>query len=142
MKRSSVLTATLALVGFALTLTTALPAHAAGCTDATIAGVYGLSQSDSNGGNVGYIAFDGRGRWAASWTNAGTGGVNTVTDSGTYQVNPNCSGSGVNDAANFHVNFVIVSGSQEITAITTDPGGAGLVLTYKKRDIAAAQNHQ
>ena len=134
MKRNSVLTATLALVGFALIFTAALPAHAAGCTDATIAGVYGFSSSD--GANVGYTVFDGRGHWASSWTNTGGGVATSQTDKGTYTVNSGCSGSAVNDGANLHINFAIVSGGQEILGIFTDPG-AQVTADYKKRDIVA-----
>ena len=133
MKRKSVLTATLAFLGFALMLTTALPAHAAGCTDATTAGVYGFSTSDAQ--NVGYLVFDGHGRWTSLWTNTFDGAV-AVTDSGTYEVNPGCGGAAVNDSANLHVNFVIVSGGQEILGIYTDPG-THLTADYKRRDIVA-----
>ena len=128
MKRNSVLRATLALVGFSLMLASAPPAHALGsCTTATIAGVYGYVTSDF--GNVGYVTFDGRGRYFVTNYKAVI-----PPDTGSYTVNPDCSGSAAHDNGTMHVNFVIVSGGQEILGVDT---GSLLTFDFKRRDLIA-----
>lgn len=70
---------------------------------------------------VGMMTFDGNGSLSLSETLSFGGKIAPLTASGTYTVNPDCTGSlqAVNAA---HLNFVIVHNGREILAINTDPG--------------------
>ena len=70
---------------------------------------------------VGTVTFDGSGNLSLFETVSFGGKVAPLTTSGTYTVNPDCTGSlhAVNAA---HLNFVVVHKGREILAINTDPG--------------------
>ncbi len=85
------------------------------------------------GVGIGFVTFDGQGNYVGQ-TTASIGGLilhNTV--SGTYTVNPNCTGSRV---ANFNgltsnFEFVVVDHGKELHEVSTDPGAVALG-TWKK----------
>ena len=119
----------------------------AGCTNASFKGVYSFATTGSAfspGGEVGDVAAsgqivsDGRGHTTES-SNSSFNGLQTAdTQTGTYTVNPNCTGS----ATSIHhpsgqvdtVNFVIVEGGAEAKFIVTNPG-AVFVGTVDKQPI-------
>jgi hypothetical protein len=86
---------------------------------------------------VGTQTFDGRGNTSASATVSQNGNILRVTITGTYTVNPDCTGSmtllvsPVNVTS--HVDFVIVRGGAEFRAINTDPGAA--ITTVGKKQF-------
>ena len=106
-----------------------------GCSNASLQGSYGFQRQGFNPavghvGGIGVITFDGNGNLSGVQTNvAETTGVSRNTFSGTYEVNPDCTGSAVSGSTT--VDFVIVS-DKEVFAITTtkDPAGAQRVVTW------------
>ena len=111
-----------------------LPAWAS-CSSASLQGSYGFERKGFNPaaghvGGIGVITFDGNGNLSGVQTNVTqTTGVSRNTFTGTYGVNPDCTGAAVSGSTS--VDFVIVS-DKEVFAITTtkDPAGAQRVVTW------------
>lgn len=111
-----------------------LPAWAS-CSNATLRGRYGFERQGFNPGvghvgGIGVVTFDGNGNLSGVQTNvAETTGISRNTFTGTYDVNPDCTGSVVSGSTTLDV--VIVS-ENEVFAITTskDPAGAQRVVTW------------
>jgi hypothetical protein len=113
--------------------------EASGCTNATIAGAYGLTATGTlfgpNGARsgialLGRSVYDGQGRLTGTQTDSIDGTLEQFTLAGTYAVQPDCTGS---EAFTFtssgevvHANFVVVAQSHAILFIDTD---AGTLLT-------------
>ena len=102
MKTNLVARATLAGIGLALFIAVALPAHATQCSLANVAGSYGYTTSGfvaiASGtflpaAAAGRITFDGNGHVNGIQTRVVAGSSLDETYSGTYSVNPNCTGS-------------------------------------------------
>ena len=109
-----------------------------GCTDATLTGNYGFSDSGfvsnnrTGSGNevplsaVGVLTFDGAGNASISYTVADNGTILTnVTGSGTYAVDSGCAGSisfTSGAAAGITFNIVTVGGGTEVLGIPTVTG--------------------
>jgi hypothetical protein len=100
-----------------------------GCTSASFQGAFGYTFNGLTGFNarpfaaVGRLVADGQGNVSGSETQSANGVISTRTYTGTYKVNPDCTGSQVsNDNFNKTVkcDFVIVSGGREIYVIETD----------------------
>ncbi len=92
------------------------------CTNATLRGPYvaithGTIFDDRGlSAGVGVLTFDGEGKWSGAVTFVDEGrGVHRDTPSGTYTVNPDCTGS----SALF--DFVILDGGKEVHMIITRP---------------------
>ena len=118
-----------------------------GCSAANLHGPYAFSQDGYaplvEGGNflpffnVGVIAFDGEaGTFSVSFTDVQQGVASTETDTGTYTVNPDCTGSisvtaGPGAGATF--NIVIIGGGAEIFAINTATGFTSRIDAKKMR---------
>ncbi len=106
------------------------------CSNATLQGSYGFQGQGFNpatghNGSVGIIIFDGQGNVSGRQTLVNeTRGVRRVPISGTYEVNPDCTGT-LGDASNTN-DLVIASGGNEVFGIATtaDPPGAQRVITY------------
>ena len=79
---------------------------------------------------VGTETFDGNGNLSLSETVSFGGQVVPLMTTGTYTVNPDCTGSLQTSAA--HVNFVIVHHGKEIRAISTDQGHVATVNLEKQ----------
>ena|SRR5712664_3967650 len=116
------------------------PAWASGsheCSNGTLEGTYGFTRQGFNParghvGAIGEITFDGTGNFTGLETNVQEAtGVIRSTFTGTYQVNSDCTGSTV-VGTNNTLDFVIVSGGNEVFAISTidDPPGAQRVVNY------------
>jgi len=138
-----------ALVAVTTTSKHAVPAVYAesGCGVANLHGPYAFSQEGYaplvEGGNflpffnVGVLAFGGTtGNLSVSFTGVSHGVVSTETDTGTYTVNPDCTGSmsfttGPGAGATF--NIVIIGGGAEIFAINTAAGFTSRIDAKKMR---------
>jgi len=123
-------------------------AHAqSGCTDLTLTGSYGFSDSGfatpgpTVKGNevpfatVGVLTFDGAGNVSVSYTTVLNGAISTnLTGSGTYTLDSGCAGSmsfTTGAAAGVTYNIVTVGGGAEVFGIAT-VGGATQTLDAKK----------
>lgn len=119
-----------------------------GCSNATLQGRFGYTSTgtlleplvpppfDGPFAEVGRQIFDGKGSTDATATLSSNGNINRVTASGTYVVNPDCTGSMTLNVSPFgitvDVDFVIDNDGREIRAIVTD-SGAVESRVYKKQ---------
>jgi hypothetical protein len=105
------------------------------CTNRSLSGVFNASESGSDFTPAGVengddslfftIHFDGRGHEFGSSTTSFNGFSYPDTFTGTYHVNPDCTGSASNTFASGgsdHVNFVIVEQGSEVKFFSADPG--------------------
>jgi len=115
------------------------PAWASGsseCSNGTLQGTYGFTRQGFNPaaghvGAIGQITFDGDGNFTGLQTNVTEAtGVIRSTFTGTYEVNSDCTGSGVSGTTT--LDLVIVNGGDEVFAIGTmaDPPGAQRVVNW------------
>jgi hypothetical protein len=137
MKRSTIAkTFTIAAVTvLALVLAPTAKADDKGCTNATLNGTFAqkgtgvITAPPSIAGpmaNVGTLTFDGRGAVTGALVNSLNGTIVPATEKGTYQVNPDCTGTYTVQISPLgitgHAFFVIDDVANEIQIITTDPG--------------------
>jgi hypothetical protein len=99
------------------------------CALASFQGAFGYTFTGLTGFNalpfasVGRLVADGQGNLSGAETDSSNGDIFQRTYSGTYKVNPDCTGSVVtidNFGKTVRCNFVIVTGGREIQAIETD----------------------
>ena len=113
--------------------------EASGCTNASIAGAYGLTATGAlfgpNGTRsgialLGRSLYDGQGRLTGTQTDSIDGTIEQFTLAGTYAVQPDCTGSEtftfIPSGEVVHADFVVVAQSHAIILIDTD---AGTMLT-------------
>jgi hypothetical protein len=144
MNTNLVARATLAVVGLALFI--ALPARAAQCSLASVAGSYGYTTSGFIAiapgtflpvAAAGRITFDGHGHVNGIQTRAVAGSSLDETYSGTYSVNPNCTGSFTvlvePDTRTSTVDLVWTDNTNGVSAVFTTPG---FILTATARRIS------
>lgn len=107
-----------------------------GCSNATLQGSFGYTATGTllgapppfagPFGEVGRQTFDGRGNTDAAATASANGNIAKFTITGTYTVNPDCTGSMTLYVsplgATAHLDFVIDKDGAEIRTIGTDPG--------------------
>jgi hypothetical protein len=96
------------------------------CTLGSLEGPYGFISTGTliavgPIANVGVITFDGEGNLSQHLTNSRNGVIMPVDVTGTYTVNPNCTGSWIISNGNT-ADFVIVAGGREVMFIRTVPG--------------------
>ena len=140
MKRSTIAKtfAIAAVTAFALGIApTAKAGNDKGCTNATLSGTFAhiatgfITAPPAMAGPLGGVGrntFDGNGGFAGTATLSLNGNIVPVTETGTYKVNPDCTGTyTVPGPGGTTVFFVIADSGNEIHAICTDPG---LVLTH------------
>jgi len=145
MKRNLLVNAALATVAFALSAATTLPAQAKDCSLASVAGSYGYTTSGfvATPANTfvpvvaaGKISFDRYGNVSGTQTRVAAGSALDETYSGTYKVNPDCTGSFTvlvqPDTRTSTVNVVWTDNTNVISAVFTNPG---FVLTATARRI-------
>ena len=129
--RHNFATPILVRISFALLLASLVPAaNAQQCTAATLAGSSGFTFSGfvkDHGRNVpfagtGLSTSDGAGNLSATITAAENGDVETFPYTGTYVVNPDCTGSVTSTSGGANFSFVIVDGGKEVLGVATDPG--------------------
>ena len=144
MKRKLAVT-TLATISLVMFFAIALPAQAAPCSLATVAGSYGYTTSGfvatPTGAFVpvaaaGRINFDGHGNVSGTQTRVVAGSALDETYSGTYSVNSDCKGSFTvlvqPDTRTSTVNLVWTDNTNGVSAVFTNPG---FVLTANARRI-------
>jgi hypothetical protein len=145
MKSKLIARATLAATVVVLFMTVALPARAAQCSLASVAGSYGYTTSGFvaiSGSFVpvaaaGRITFDGHGHVNGIQTRVVAGSSLDETYSGTYSVNPNCTGSFTvlvePDTRTSTVDLVWTDNTNGVSAVFTNPG---FILTATARRIS------
>jgi len=116
---------------FALALTAA-PAAKAGdkCSNATVRGTWSDQDTGTIVGlgpfaGVNVDSFDGHGKLTISGISSLNGSVSPGVETGTYHVNPDCTGTyTVSDSFGdtFDAYFVIGDGGNELRIVITDPG--------------------
>ena len=127
------------LAALALASPLASVSEASGCTNASIAGAYGLTATGilfgPNGTRrgialLGRSVYDGQGRLTGTQTDSIDGTIEQFTLAGTYAVQPDCTGSEtftfIPSGEVVHAEFVVVAQSHAIAFIDTD---AGTMLT-------------
>jgi len=111
-----------------------------GCSDASLRGSFGFTSTGTllalpapfagPFGEIGRQTFDGRGTTDGTATLSSNGNIRRVTFDGTYEVNPDCTGSMTLFVLPFgstvNLDFVIDDDGAELRAIVT---GAGVVET-------------
>ena len=145
MKRSTIAKtfAIAAVTALALGLAPTAKADDKGCSNATLIGTFGFTSSGfitappavaGPFAGVGTQTFDGNGTTTATATQSQNGNIRQVTITGTYTVNPDCTGTLTLLASpggfTSHFYFVIDDTGNELLAICTDPG---VVLTRVER---------
>jgi hypothetical protein len=128
-----------AITALALGIASTAYADDKGCSNATIGGTFAYTSTGSIAAppeiagpfaEVGTQTFDGQGATTASVTLSQNGNILPVTVTGTYIVNPDCTGTMTLQVSpidvTVHVSFVIDDSGNEFQAIETD---AGLVIT-------------
>jgi len=146
MKRSfaKTLTAT-AITALALGIASTAYADDKGCSNVTLRGTFAYTSTGSIAAppevagpfvEVGTQTFDGSGATTATATLSQNGNILPVTITGTYTVNPDCTGTMTVQVSpisvTVHVFFVIDDNLNEFQAIETDPG---LVITRIARRL-------
>jgi len=141
MKRSTIAkTFTVAAVtALALVIAPAAKADDKGCSNTTLRGTFVYTSTGfitappavaGPFAETGTQVFDGRGGTTATATLSQNGNILQVSITGTYTVNPDCTGTFTLQVSpigiTVHVSFVIDDGANEFQAIETEPG---LVIT-------------
>ena len=114
-----------------------------GCTNTSVSGSFGYTSVGTLIGTeagpfvqVGRQTFDGKGNTNATATTSVNGNSFPVTISGTYSVNPDCTGSMTLSVSPVgvivHVDFVITGSGTEFRAMVTDSGSAVTVVGKKQ----------
>jgi hypothetical protein len=133
---------TLASILGLVTLVALVPAaHAAEqCTAATLRGNYGFTFSgfvqDQTGNNVpfsgiGLATLDGEANASANITVSVNGTLQVFQWTGTYTVNPDCTGSATSTNGNADFSLVIVRGGAEFMGVATNSGDTW-TIDFKK----------
>lgn len=128
----------LTIVALALGLASAARAENKDCTNATLKGSFGYISTGTllesyvpspfagPFAEVGTQTFDGSGGTSATATLSSNGNIVPVTVTGTYSVNPDCTGTLTLQVSPFnatvHANFVIDKNGNAFQAIETEPG--------------------
>jgi hypothetical protein len=116
---------------FALALTAAPAAKAAnrGCSNATLKGTYSDQDTGTIVGlgpfaGVNVDSFDGKGNITISGISSVNGSVSPGVETGTYQVNPDCTGTYTVSGGGLTIDafFVIDDDGNEVKIVITDPG--------------------
>lgn len=100
------------------------------CSNATLSGTYADQDTGTIVGvgpfaGVNVDSFDGRGKLTISGVSSVNGSVSQGTSTGTYQVNPDCTGTyTVKDSSGdtFDAFFVISDNGNQLRIVITDPG--------------------
>jgi len=123
-----------AVTALGLVITPTAKADDKGCSNASLKGTFAqmgtgtITAPPSMAGplaNVGVLTFDGNGGIIGSLVNSINGATVPATETGTYKVNADCTGSyTVQLSLGFPANafFVVTDGGNEIQIIITDPG--------------------
>lgn len=131
MKLSNTAKAMSIVAVFALAMAAGPAANAAGCTNATLKGAYADQDTGTIVGvgpfvGVNLDTFDGRGKLTISGISSLNGSVSAGMESGTYHVNPDCTGTYTVSGGGITIDafFVIDQGGNELRIVITDAGTA------------------
>ncbi len=137
-----------AVTVLALGLAPTAKADDKGCSNATLQGTFSqkgtgvITDPPSIAGpiaNVGTLTFDGRGAVTGTLVNSLNGTIVPATEKGTYQVNPDCTGTYTVQISPLgitgHAFFVIDDGANEIQIITTDPGVVVICIARRQFQV-------
>jgi hypothetical protein len=124
-----------AVTAFALGVAPAAKAHDKSCSNATLKGTFAhtstgfITAPAALAGPLAHVAidnFDGSGGFTSTGVVSQNGNIVTVTETGTYTVNPDCTGTYTSQLSpqgiTAHVFFVIDDSENEFQLIETDPG--------------------
>jgi hypothetical protein len=142
-----------AVTALALTMAPMAKAEPKGCSAATLKGTFSqkgtgviIAPAALAGpmANVGTLTFDGNGNVTGAVVNSLNGNIVPATETGTYTVNPDCTGTYTVQISPLGITgnafFVIDEGGNEIQIITTDPG---VVITcVARRQFPAGEGRQ
>ena len=81
---------------------------------------------------VGVLTFDGAGNLPLVYTISINGVVSSASDTGTYTINSDCTGSLTDETISTHFNLVILGGGAEAFDVETD-GGLTFTFDAKKQ---------
>jgi hypothetical protein len=151
MRRNSIVnTFAIAITGLALGMAPAAKADDKGCSNATLQGTFAFTSTGfitappafaGPVGEVGTQTFDGRGGTTGAATLSQNGNIVPVTLTGTYTVNPDCTGTFTVQVApgGFPLNvfFVIADNGSEFHGIET---ATGFVITRIARKLSPGRN--
>ena len=145
MKYSTASKTLIAVATLALSFSPTAKASDKGCSNASLDGTYGYTSTGTITAppniagpvaEVGTQIFDGRGNTTATATLSSNGTIVPLTITGTYMVNPDCTGTFTLQVAPFGITvdvlFVIDDGWNEFRAIETD---SGFVITRIGRKL-------
>ncbi len=115
-------------------------ARADACSNASLSGSFGFTATGTVASvgpvaQVGRQTFDGEGNTAGTGTISANGNILRGTFTGTYTVDPDCTGSLTLDFSVLgvvHSDLVIVADGREFRAIQTDPGVVVTVVGKKQ----------
>ena len=124
--KSFVIVASIAL---ALAVAPAAKAHAKACSNATLKGTYadkdnGWIDGIGTFAGVNLDTFDGKGDMTITGFASLNGTIVPNQGTGTYTVNPDCTGTYMNQEGTIHAYFVIDNNGNELQIVITDPGTA------------------
>lgn len=136
MQRRNILAlASILVIGLFIAVLASSGASAAtGCSNHSLQGSYGFAFSGSvfNGGNevgdfavAGRHTFNGQGGLVGTETDSFNGQAVPLTDTGTYTVNADCTGTAtiqLGTVRTVHVNIVVVDDARQVKFVDTDPG--------------------
>jgi hypothetical protein len=147
--------ATAFAIAVVTTLTLGLPrtanAHEKGCSNATLKGTFAEKDTGfitnpspataSLFAGVVMETFDGTGKMTATGISSLDGTVSSETETGTYTVNPDCTGTYEVEISpggfTAHAFFVIDDGGNELQIIVTDPGR--VITCIARRQVPVVQ---
>jgi hypothetical protein len=117
-----------------------------GCSTATLRGIYadkdtGFIVGVGQFAGVNLETFDGKGTLTGTGFSSVNGYVAQGTFAGTYQVNPDCTGTySVQDPQGdtFHAFFVIDDGGNELQIVITDPGTVITCLARRQSPVGGS----
>ena len=129
MKLSNTAITIVAVFALALTVAPAAKAAERNCSNATLRGPYSDQDTGTIVGvgpfaGVNVDSFDGKGNLTISGWSSVNGSVSQGVETGTYQVNPDCTGTYTVTGGGITVDgfFVIAQDGNELQIVITDPG--------------------
>ena len=113
-------------------------AQAKQCSNASLKGAYGfhgfatIVPAGTHRAIIGVFTLDGKGGWSTTLTINDNGVIRRLAGSGTYNVNPDCTGT-LSPAEGGTVEIVIVDKGKEFYQMRTDPASIVLYGVTKRQ---------
>jgi len=131
--------ASLLVAGGAFTVFAAPPARS--CTNALLEGGYGstvgmmIHPANTPRAVLLRFVFDGKGNFTNTVVINDNGMVSHSTDSGTYKINPDCTGTVFTNGGTKTVEIVVVNKGKEFYSIRTDPADFVFLFNVAKKQF-------